>query len=57
MTFDAQYNINNEMDNYLEVLYEILRDLDEIKDALERGKSITNIFSPPFDPFKTIGKY
>ena len=57
MTFDAKYNINKEMDNYLEVIYEILIDLDNIKDALERGKSIMNILSPPFDPFKTIGKY
>ena len=57
MTIDAKYNINKEMDNYLEVIYEILIDLDDIKDALERGISITNILSPPFDPFKTIGKY
>ena len=57
MTFDAKYNINKEMDDYLEVIYEILIDLDNIKDALERGISITNILSPPFDPFKTIGKY
>ena len=57
MTFDAKYNINKEMDNYLKVIYEILIDLDDIKDALERRKCITNILSPPFDPFKTIGKY
>ena len=57
MTFDAKYNINKEMDNYLEVIYEILIDLEDIKDTLERGISITNILSPPFDPFKTIGKY
>ena len=57
MTFNAKYNINKEMDDYLEVIYEILIDLDDIKDALERGISITNILSPPFDPFKTIGKY
>ena len=57
MTFDAKYNINKEMDDYLEVIYEILIDLDDIKDALERGISITNILFPPFDPFKTIGKY
>ena len=57
MTFNPKYNINKEMDNYLEVIYEILIDLDDIKDALERGISITNILSPPFDPFKTIGKY
>ena len=57
MTFNAKYNINKEMDNYLEVIYEILIDLDDIKNALERGISITNILSPPFDPFKTIGKY
>ena len=57
MTFDPKYNINKEMDNYLEVIYEILIDLDDIKDTLERGISITNILSPPFNPFKTIGKY
>ena len=57
MTFDPKYNINKEMDNYLEVIYEILIDLDVIKDALEKGISIMNILSPPFDPFKTIGKY
>ena len=57
MTFDPKYNINKEMDNYLEVIYEILIDLDNIKNAVERGISITNILSPPFDPFKTIGKY
>ena len=57
MTFNAKYNINKEMDDYLEVIYEILIDLDDIKDALERGISITNILSPPFDPFKTIRKY
>ena len=57
MTFDAKYNINKEMDDYLEVIYEILIDLEDIKDALEKGISITNILSPPFDPFKTIGKY
>ena len=43
--------------DYLEVIYEILIDLDDIKDTLERGISITSILSPPFDPFKTIGKY
>ena len=57
MTFDAEYNINKEMDDYLEVIYEILIDLEDIKDTLERGISTTNILSPPFDPFKTIGKY
>ena len=57
MTFDPKNNINKEMDNYLEVIYEILIDLDNIKNAVERGISITNILSPPFDPFKTIGKY
>ena len=57
MTFDLKYNINKEMDNYLEVIYETLIDLDNIKDALEKGISIMNILSPPFDPFKTIGKY
>ena len=45
MTFDSKYNINKEMDNYLEVIYEILIDLDDIKDALERGISI-RISSP-----------
>ena len=57
MTFDPKYNINKEMDNYLEAIYEILIDLDDIKDILERGISITNILPPPFNPFKIIGKY
>ena len=57
MTFDPKFNINKEMDDYLEVIYEILIDLDDIKDALERGISITHILSPPLDLFKTIGKY
>ena len=57
MTFNSKYNIKKKMDNYLEVIYEILIDLDDIKDTLERGIRIMNILSPPFDPFKMIGKY
>ena len=53
----SKYNINKEMDNYLEVIYKIFIDLDDIKDALERGISTTHILSPPFNPFKTIGNY
>ena len=54
MTFDSKYNINKEMYNYLEVIYEILIDLDDIKDTLERGISITNILSKPLESTKTV---
>jgi len=51
------FNVDRELYSCLEFLYEILIDLEDIKKDLESGKSITTILHPPFDPFKTIGKY
>ena len=51
------YNVDRELYFCLELIYEILIDLEDIKDDLEKGKSITNILHPPFDPLKTVGKY
>jgi hypothetical protein len=57
MPFDRQYNVNWELCECLELVYEIMDNLEDIKIALEKGKRITDILFPPFDPFKTIGKY
>jgi hypothetical protein len=46
-----------ELVDCLEVLYEILEDLEDIRIALERGQDLTLILNPPFDPLKTFGKY
>jgi hypothetical protein len=56
-SFDQQYNINWEIIECLEIVYEILDDLEDIRIALWKKEEISHILSPPFDPFKTIGKY
>jgi hypothetical protein len=50
-------NVDRELAYCLELLYEILIDLEDIRNDLDKGTSITQILHPPFDPFKTIGKY
>ena len=55
--FDRKYNLKEETVNALEIVYEILIELWDIRLDLENGQSITEILYPPFDPFKTIGKY
>ena len=55
--FDRKYNLEEETVNALEIVYEILIELWDIRMDLENGRSITEILHPPFDPFKTIGKY
>ena len=55
--FDRKYNLEEETVNALEIVYEILIELWDIRLDLENGRSITEILYPPFDPFKTIGKY
>ena len=55
--FDRKYNLEEETVNALEILYEILIELWDIRLDLENGRSVTEILNPPFDPFKTIGKY
>jgi hypothetical protein len=56
-SFDQQYNVNLELIDCLEIVYEILDNLEDIKIALWKKKDPSHILSPPFDPFKTIGKY
>ena len=43
----------------LEIFYEILIDLEDIRIALEKGRNPDFFLFPNlgFDPFKTIGKY
>ena len=55
--FDRRYNLEEETVNALEIVYEILIELWDIRLDLENRRSITEILYPPFDPFKTIGKY
>lgn len=54
---DPLYNVNWELFDCLEILSEILNDLESIRIALVREKDLSHILFPPFDPFKTIGKY
>ena len=55
--FDRKYNLKEETVNALEIVYEILIELWDIRLDLENRWSITEILYPPFNPFKTIGKY
>ena len=55
--FDQKYNLEEETMNALEIVYEILIELWDIRLDLENGQSIMEILYPPFDPFKTLGKY
>ena len=57
MPFYPEYNVNWELCMGLEFLYGILEWFEDIRICLEMGESITNLLDPPFDPFKTIGKY
>jgi hypothetical protein len=54
---DPQFNVNWELLECLEIVYEILNDLEDIRIALVKGKDLSLILSPPFDPFRTIGRY
>jgi hypothetical protein len=53
MPFDKQYNLNKELCDYLEVLYETLDWLEDIRIALEKEESVTDILSPPPEPEPT----
>ena len=57
MSFHPEFNVNKEIYQYWEQIYEILIYLEDIREKLDRGTSITHILHPPFNPFKTIGKY
>jgi len=54
---DSQFNVNWELIDCLEIVWEILNDLEDIRIALVEGKDLSHILFPPFDPFRTIGKY
>jgi len=56
-SFDQLFNVNWELAECLELVYEILDNLEDIRIALEEGKDPALILFPPFDPFRTIGKY
>lgn len=59
MPFDPTYNVELPFYACLELVYEILDDLEDIKIALEKGRNPDFFLFPNlgFDPFKTIGKY
>jgi hypothetical protein len=51
--------IDSELANCLEIIYDILDSLEDVRLALEKGRH-PNFFLWPnlgFDPMKTIGKY
>jgi hypothetical protein len=52
--FDRQHNVNWELAECLEILYEILDNLEDIRIALAEGKNPPFFLFPPFDPFRTI---
>jgi hypothetical protein len=67
-SFDQRFNVNWEIIECLEITYEILDDLQDIRIGLERGLDISTFLSPdfsplitflppPFDPLQTFGKY
>ena len=57
MSFDQTYNVNWELCECLEIVYETLDYLEDVLLALEKGKSLKDAITQPFDPFHTIGKY
>ena len=57
MPFEQPYNVDWEFCECLDLVYDILDLLNDIKLALELDEDITALFHPPFDPLKTIGKY
>ena len=52
-----QHNVDEELLDCLEIIYDLIDFLDNIRLALETEKGLTPIIHRPFNPFKTIGKY
>ena len=52
-----QYDMDKELLDCLEIMYDLIFFLNDIKLALELVEDLVPIIHPPFDPFKTIGKY
>ena len=57
MPFDPEYNVNKELYDCLELVYEVLIFLDDIKTTLKQRRDLTPVLFPMFNPLKTIGKY
>jgi hypothetical protein len=57
MHCDPQYNVNCELWEFRDHMYDLLGFLIDIRLALVFGLNITDILHPPFDPYKTIGKH
>jgi hypothetical protein len=59
MPSDQKCNEEEKFYECLELVYEILDNLDDIRIALEEGRDPEFFLFPNlgFDPFKTIGKY
>ena len=49
--------MDEELLDCLEIIYDLINFLDDIRLALETEKDLTHIIHQPFDPFITIGKY
>ena len=56
-TFNQNYNVEPETHDCLELINEIIDFLIDIRLALELEEDLTILLHPPFDPFRTIGKY
>ena len=52
-----QYNMDKELLDCLEIIYNLINFLDNIRLVLETEKNLIPIIHRPFNPFKTIGKY
>jgi hypothetical protein len=57
MPVEQQFNVNWESWECIDRIYEILDFLSDIRLALLLGLDLAPILNPPFDPFKTVGKY
>jgi hypothetical protein len=57
MPFDQTYNVNWELYECLELLYEILDFLEDINLALELGEDIDTLLYPPFDSPQIFHEY
>jgi hypothetical protein len=55
MSFDPTYNVNNCL--CFRLLEEIFDLLNDIRLILELDEDLTLLLDPPFDPFRTTGKY
>ena len=49
--------MDEELLDCLEIIYDLIDFLDDIRLVLKTEKDLIPIIHRPFDPFKTIGKY